>query len=779
MNPDPIIVPHRLQEQLSQLLSDHKIVFLSACTGWGKTAAVRECLKSRPCAYLNVLCGRTPRFSCKEPLVVLDDFQNLSPHLAERVAGALRRSPRRQRFLILSRGSVPVFLLPYQYSGSLRLLTAEDLALGQEEIACLTAARHLSLSAEDLFRLHHESHGYPPLIHLLLELFPFHGLDKQSLELARKRLNPYFDAVLYSRLDAPVRELLLGCSLFHTMTTSLAETLLDEPKAEELLTRISDTTGLICPEPGGIWQYAHGPLFLPYLRWKAGRELSADRTRQLYLLGAAWCARHRDYAHAAQYYRAAGSRPGIVDTLVRAVRHEAEFWTLLRLSDSLRSLGDEEIRGAPELMYAMARLSYMTLDLPGLAAWYQALEAHAAGGGQDLAHRFCFCLDLSRQDLSPADLAEKCQSLVPALNDGPVLSGCFSPTGGLPSILRGERDLSEWMLQAPEGSASQLREALRLLLDRRAVGLDELLLAEYRLETGADIAPLLLQWRPLQLRIRAEGTLASEFVCVVLMARFLCGEGQLPEAVAYLMRFRQRAEAEGAGYLLENIDAARCRMSLLEDSLYASDWFAAQPPGQSGFSLLDGFRLLTKARCHIKREEYHTALLMLGHLLERYGRGSRPLDTLEALILAAICQFRMGAAGWQEQMDKAFALGVRYGYIAVFAREGAALASLLEAYTPGGVPADYWGQITRKTLAQSVRYPMYLKPYSSVERPLTPSERTILMLLLRHKSNREIGQLLNIKDSTVRAHLRNLFRKLGVHTREEACQAAVRLRLDR
>ena len=54
----------------------------------------------------------------------------------------------------------------------------------------------------------------------------------------------------------------------------------------------------------------------------------------------------------------------------------------------------------------------------------------------------------------------------------------------------------------------------------------------------------------------------------------------------------------------------------------------------------------------------------------------------------------------------------------------------------------------------------------------------MLSLILRYKTNEEIGQLLNIRTSTVKTHIRNLYSKLGVNNREEARRAAIRLKLD-
>ena len=88
LNPRLITVPRRLRSALLNSLTEYKFIFLSACAGWGKTSIVNEVLKSQTYRSIKVQCDRTPRFSYQEPLVVLDDFQNLSACLEERVAGA-------------------------------------------------------------------------------------------------------------------------------------------------------------------------------------------------------------------------------------------------------------------------------------------------------------------------------------------------------------------------------------------------------------------------------------------------------------------------------------------------------------------------------------------------------------------------------------------------------------------------------------------------------------------------------------------------------------------
>jgi DNA-binding NarL/FixJ family response regulator len=59
--------------------------------------------------------------------------------------------------------------------------------------------------------------------------------------------------------------------------------------------------------------------------------------------------------------------------------------------------------------------------------------------------------------------------------------------------------------------------------------------------------------------------------------------------------------------------------------------------------------------------------------------------------------------------------------------------------------------------------------------PLTDREKTILRLLAGGYSNKEISELLNISDGTVKNHMSNLLAKLGVRDRTRAVLKAIDL----
>lgn len=60
---------------------------------------------------------------------------------------------------------------------------------------------------------------------------------------------------------------------------------------------------------------------------------------------------------------------------------------------------------------------------------------------------------------------------------------------------------------------------------------------------------------------------------------------------------------------------------------------------------------------------------------------------------------------------------------------------------------------------------------------LTPREIDVLRLLARGSSYAEIAAKLGVSTNTVASHVKNTYRKLGVHTAAAAVMQAVELRL--
>jgi two-component system, NarL family, response regulator LiaR len=61
--------------------------------------------------------------------------------------------------------------------------------------------------------------------------------------------------------------------------------------------------------------------------------------------------------------------------------------------------------------------------------------------------------------------------------------------------------------------------------------------------------------------------------------------------------------------------------------------------------------------------------------------------------------------------------------------------------------------------------------------PLTERETDVLRLLARGKSNKELSQVLNISEQTVKTHVSHILAKLGVPSRTQAALYAIRMGL--
>jgi DNA-binding NarL/FixJ family response regulator len=82
-------------------------------------------------------------------------------------------------------------------------------------------------------------------------------------------------------------------------------------------------------------------------------------------------------------------------------------------------------------------------------------------------------------------------------------------------------------------------------------------------------------------------------------------------------------------------------------------------------------------------------------------------------------------------------------------------------------------RLTRHLVEQFREQPL-LRP---IKGPLTAREWEIVGLLAPDRTTVEIADTLVISHETVRSHLKSIMRKLGVHSRHEAPEAAERLRL--
>ena len=109
------------------------------------------------------------------------------------------------------------------------------------------------------------------------------------------------------------------------------------------------------------------------------------------------------------------------------------------------------------------------------------------------------------------------------------------------------------------------------------------------------------------------------------------------------------------------------------------------------------------------------------------------------------------------------------------------LVELSEREDASEAEKEQLARLIRGARAQASFYPEFLLGAAGLSglpsAQLTETERQVLRLVCQNKSNAEIGELLNIKLSTVKTHVSHILAKLGVSRRSQAASEARRLRL--
>jgi LuxR family transcriptional regulator, maltose regulon positive regulatory protein len=186
---------------------------------------------------------------------------------------------------------------------------------------------------------------------------------------------------------------------------------------------------------------------------------------------------------------------------------------------------------------------------------------------------------------------------------------------------------------------------------------------------------------------------------------------------------------------------------------------------------------LLLARLLIAQGQADQALARLEDSLavaERAGHTRLGLETQLMMVLTHSACKQLPAA--RQVLQAALTRAAGEGYMRVFLDEGATMARLLRACQPSlrdPALATYLQTLLRAFAAE--HHARAVQPGDPVgaallAEPLSPQEQRVLRLLDAGRSNPEIAEQLVVSVNTVKAHLKNIYRKLGVRNRMQAVQ---------
>ena len=757
--------------------------------------------------------------------LVVDDVHQLDSDQARRQLELLvMRAPERLRFVLATRHDVRMGLHRLRLDGELAEIRANDLRFTLAEAQALFRAAGVDLAGPTMAALHQRTEGWAAGLRLAaLSLAGHPDPDGFAAEFSgsERTVAEYLLAEVLDRQSGEVRRLLLRTSVLERVNGELADLLSEGSGGERVLQDLEEANAFVVSLDAARSWFRYHHLFVGLLRLEL-RRTEPGAVTGLHRRAARWFAGH-GFAVEAIRHAQAGQDWDLAAGLL------ADHWAALKLGGRTATVhallagfpagacdADAElaaVAAADELAQGSLRAAerYLTAAERGL----ESVPPGRRGPAQVLFG--VVQLLSSGRTGDQWTRAEQAQRLLAAAEAPPALQYDLAPGARAPgnTAAGGEELVTLALLEIGNAETwiGRLDEAEGHL--DRAVAMARRIRWPYlefmglvyraeielsrRLPRAADLSRQAID---IAERHGWTADLFTGFASNTLGAA-LAWQGRLDEADTWVRRAEQtfRAEADpasamGAHYVRGQLELGRGRAADALAAFRASEQLAGPNPlGRP----LRAWLILARVRLgdHDRAEQ---ALA---------GLSARDRDRREMRIAAAALRLAQrdpaaatavlapvldGSAlgGWRSWLAAAFLLeAIARDALGDPSAAGHALERALDLAEPDGTllwfllypaPGLLDRHATRRTahaallarvrdLLAGSQPPPPAGPRSAPE-PLSKTEVRVLRYLPTHLSAPEIAAELSVSTSTVKTHLRNLYAKLGAHSRAEAVESA-------
>ncbi|WP_435737916.1 LuxR C-terminal-related transcriptional regulator [Cellulosimicrobium sp. PMB13] len=745
-----------------------------------------------------------------EPVVlVLDDVHHLATADVSSTVDDLLRYPLPLHVVVLTRIDPLFHLERLRGQGEVVELAASDLAFDATAVAALGALHGRALPAHEVEHLLTETGGWAVGVRLRVEAAP----DATGRARAERSAAEFLLTEVLGRRDPVVRQFLLRTSVATTVCVELAETLDPGAPAGRLLPELAESDGFVTALGDQRRWYRYHPLLREMLQSELRLE-DPGAVPAAHRAAARWLVRHGDplraleHAVAAEDWELAGTvfvegaavhlvgphRQAVAEVLRSVPFADLPPDVALHLCAGSLALVDDRFEAADHHVARARRLvGDGTVDpvAPAvvLLGLLEASVARSLGDVRRQATSAGAALAAAAAVPFPFPALETYRRLALAQRTA-ALAWCAVPSDLDPvrapttrspdtaGVVDGARRLVD--LEA-QGAVALLEVARGRLADGETLAraaVDAARTSGWETHVQARAAHVALVWAQ-YLRAHDDGLDSA-----LVHALSVDGGGREPasEAAAHLVQSLLAASrGHGRSARQALVAADRALGGAPVPAVLADLWVRAttevrllETPGAVGPSgplppsRADGESLGSAALAAVCRARLHLAAGRTGAALQELGSGTDEqavqddLVRVEAALVEASALAHAGTRRADDALDRALGLAAGEGLVRPFLTVGSPelLPALARAVAHRG---DALSERLRAHLPHDDRP----EPAPLAE-PLTERELSILAVLPTMESNVEIAEDFFVSVNTVKAHLKALYRKLGVGSRREA-----------
>ncbi len=717
---------------------------------------------------------------CSDELVIIwDDYHaiELAPIHAS-VAYFLAYLPAHIHLYVTSRAEMPFPAARLQATGQMVKITIQELRFQLADgIRYFQDCMRLPLSGEKIAVLVERTEGWISGLYLAaisLQRIGDHSDFIRAFSGEHRNIADYLFQEVFSLQSSEMRSFLLETSIADRINGSLCKAVTGRANAQELLEMLEQHNLFIVSLDDRREWYRYHHLFSEFLR-RLFRQRYAERAKELHVKAAIWLEEHGFLEDAVEQLFMNGHYDEASLLIEKHLRNlHAKRGVLYRW---LRNLPESCFTGKPGLQFLYVKVMVETNELELAQARLRLMEDK-----------------LSDPEWKP--YAENVHFLSAAVS--------FYRR----DFQRANEYFEIFDRHTPEGSYVQMIEAnsFSMYFDTLLSFFNDLHDAERFFSKWIQVweerdnypyvgffyntySLLLYEWNRLEeAEAYAEKVLGSTCMqpyalillsAAVNKARIYQAKGDLAKALDLLEGVKSKIHSVDESMFMRRIEAEKAYLSLASDS-FDERWLQT-----CGIKHTDTIPLgpikeyLILASVLVERQEVDEALQLLEQLYRLVDQADRTWDKVKVAILQSMAFYQKGdRTNAVMKLETALQLAGPGKYIRSFVDEGAKMTELLREYIrqrqPGASRKSANILYARELLLLLMSE--HVDETASSGALITKQELKILRMIDMGLSNKQIAEQLQITAETVKSHLKSMYRKLHVNSREQALEQGQKLK---